>query len=184
MFAFVSNEYSGIVYSKLQVKVLSRLYSYPVVQFCNTEQECREFIKRHPRFVYSGLKKAGWKKTTAYIRVEYFIADETIYANLYTDHFGFVQLKIVNNHNILQSATYDMIKLKISNVNVNDDSITSHCNSIMYILSLMSPIINVQIKVPDLSIYLALTEYTGNNAAIKNVRNYLKTRVGKVALLL
>ena len=184
MFAFVSNEYSGIVYSKQQVKVLSRLYTYTVAQFCTTEQEARDFIKRNPRHVYSHMKSAGWKKTTAYIRVEYFIADETIYANLYTDHFGFVQLKIVNNPNILQSATYDLIKLKIPYVNVRDESITSHCAAIIHILSLMSPIINVQIKVPDISIYMALTEYSGRNATIKNTQKYLKSRIGKVALLL
>ena len=183
MFAFVSNEYSGIVYSKQHVKVLSNIYTYPVVQYCRTEAECRDFIRRHPRFAYSGGKKAGWKKTTAYIRIEYFIADQTIYANLYTDHFGFVQLKLLNK-NILQSATYDMIKLKIPYVNVEDESITSHCIAIQNIINLLSPIVNVQVKVPDLSVYLALTEYTGNNTTIMRIKKSLSNRVGKVALLL
>ena len=183
MFAFVSNEYSGIVYSKQHLSVLSNLYTYPVVQYCRSEEECRDFIARHPRHNYSGLKRAGWKKSTAYIRIEYFVADEVIYANLYTDHFGFVQLAI-EDKNVLQSATYDLIKLKISNVNVHDDSITSHCSAIANILSRLSPIINVQIKVPDISVYLALTEYDGRNTAIKNVKKTLSTRIGKVALLL
>lgn len=183
MFAFVSNEYSGIVYSKQQLKVLSRIYSYPIFQYCRTENECRDFIKRHPRFAYSGNKKAGWKKSTAYIRIEYFIADETIYANLYTDHFGFVQLSL-RDKRILQSATYDLIKLKIPRVNVNDESITSHCSAIVYIVSQLSPIINVQIKVPDISVYLALTEYDGRNSSIIKAKKYLNGRIGKVALLL
>lgn len=183
MFAFVSNEYQGVVHSKQHLKILSDIYTFPISQYCNTEEECRDFIKRHPRKVYSNEKKHGWKKTTAYIRIEYFISDKTIYANLYTDHFGFVQLNI-KNKNILQSATYDMIKLKIPYVNVNDDSISSHCIAIQYILSLMSPIINVQVKVPDLSVFLALTEYTGNNSVLNRIRSYLGNRVGKVALLL
>lgn len=183
MFAFVSNEYSGIVHSKLHLNLMSSIYTYPISQYCLTEEECRDFIKRHPRKVYSNGKKFGWKKTTAYIRIEYFIANNTIYANLYTDHFGFVQLNIAD-HNILQSATYDMIKLKIPNVNLSDESITSHCSAIQYIVSLMSPIINVQVKVPDLSVYLALTEYSGHNSTINRIRSSLNTRVGKVALLL
>lgn len=184
MFAFVSNEYQGILYDKQHVKLLSSIYSYPKVQYCRTEEECRDFIRKNPRHLYGdGKKKAGWKKDTAYIRVEYFVDDQTIYANLYTDHFGYVLLNI-RDPNILQSASYDMIKLKISNVNVNDTSISSHCVAIQYIVQLLSPIVNVQIIVPDLSIYLALTEYTGRNAAIKRTKQLLNNRIGKVALLL
>lgn len=185
MFAFVSNEYQGIVYSKQHVQVLSSIYSYPVVQYCRTEEECRDYISRHPRKVFDSdaNKRAGWKKTTAYIRIEYFVGEETIYANLYTDHFGYIMLNL-RDKNVLQQAEYDMIKLKIRNVNVHDESIVSHCVAIQYILQLLSPIINVQIVVPDLSIYLALTEYTGRNVSIIRIRQLLKTRVGKVALLL
>ena len=184
MFAFISNEYHGIVYSKDQLRLLSSVYSYPKVQYCKTEKECLDFIARNKRSYNKRRKKLfGWVETTAYIRIEYFISDHTIFANLYTDHFGFVVLNITEP-NVIQSASYDLIKLKISNVNVMDNSITSHCVAIQYILHLLSSIINVQIIVPDISVYLALTEYTGRNAAIQRSKHLLSNRLGKVVLLL
>ena len=185
MFAFVSNEYQGIVHSRQHLEILKQVYSYPVSQLCNTEEECWDFIQRHPRRVYDNeyTKKAGWKHSTAYVRIEYYVDTETVYANIYTDHFGHIQLNI-KDPNVLQSPTYDTIKLKIKNVNVRDDSITSHCIAIQYIVQLMSPIVNIQLVIPDVSIFLALTAYTGKNAAIKRVGNFLNSRIGKVALIL
>lgn len=183
MFAFVSNEYQGIVYSKEHAKILSGIYSNPKVQYCRTAEECRDFIKRNPRYVYDAGKKYGWKKNTAYIRVEYFISDETIYANLYTDHFGFVYLNIKST-NMIQSVTYDLIKLKIMNVNVHDESITSHCIAVKSIINVLNPIINVQVIVPDVSVFLALTEYSGPNSTITDIQKNIEARIGKVALLL
>lgn len=186
MFAFVSNEYQGVVYSKQHLKVLKDLYSYPIAQFCKTEEEARQFIEKHPRKFYSGdaYKKAGWTKKTGYIRIEYYIDNNNIYANMYTDHFGFVKLNLEFNPNVIQDAQYDRIKVKIKNVRLNNDSITSHCSAVSYLCNLLNPAINVQIIVPDISIYLALTEYKGNNAVINRITNELSSRIGKVAFVL
>ena len=186
MYAFVSNEYRGIVHSRQNVYILTKVYSFPIVQYCRTEQEALDFIQRHPRQVFESdiYKKAGWVKSTSYIRAEYFISDENIYVNLYTDKFGFIKLNLDNKDNVIQDAQYDRIKVKIKNVCVRDESIISNCIAVNNIISLFDDIVNLQIIVPDISVYLALTAYTGNNSTIKRIQNKLEERIGKVALLL
>lgn len=184
MYAFVSNEYQGIIYSRTVAQVLADIYSYPVIQYVKTAEEGYDFIrKKNRKFYINDTKQAGWKETTAYLRIEYFVGDDTVYANIYTDHFGYVYLNIRDSSDIKQSVTYDMIKVKLTGRRMRDQSITSHCQAIQNVLHLFSPIINVQIVVPDISVYLALTRYTGKSSAIRMARRELDTRIGKVMLV-
>ena len=184
MYAFVSNEYQGIVHSRVVAQVLADIYSYPVIQYVKTVEDGYEFIKKKNRkFYINDTKQAGWKETTAYLRIEYFVSDDTVYANIYTDHFGYVYLNVKDDKNVKQSVTYDMIKVKLTGRKMRDQSITSHCQAIQNVLHLFSTIINVQIVVQDISVYLALTRYTGRSNAIRMARRELDTRIGKVMLV-
>lgn len=184
MYAFVSNEYQGIVHSRTVAQVLADIYSYPVIQYVRTPEEGYDFIKRKNRkFYINDTKQAGWKESTAYLRIEYFVAEDTVYANIYTDHFGYVYLNLKGKKDVKQSVTYDLIKVKLTGRRLREDSISSHCLAIQNVLHLFSPIINVQIVLPDISVYLALTRYTGRNGVIRGARRELDTRIGKVMLI-
>ena len=184
MWAFVSNEFQGIVKTKDTLKVYCLIYSYPSYKKVQDEKSAYEFINSKQRGFYGGLSKnMAWIKDSGHIRIEYFIQDNSVYANLYTDKFGYVYLSS-KKRNIKQSVSFDLIKLKMENMMLQDNSIQSHCFAIMSILNLFSGFINVVIRVPDISVYLALTQYTGNNRSIRMVQNELRCREGKVALVL
>jgi hypothetical protein len=184
MWAFVSNEFQGIVKTKDTLKLYSAIYSYPAFKKVRDEREAHEYIAEKKRSFFSGSSRnMAWIKESGHIRMEYFIQDNSVYANLYTDKFGYVYLSN-KRRNMRQTVTYDLIKVKLENMMLKDDSIQSHCYAIMSILNLFSGFINVVIIVPDLSVFLALTQYTGKNKSIRMVQEELKCREGRVALVL
>ena len=184
MWAFVSNEYQGIVKTKDTLKIYCLIYSYPSYKRVPDEKAGYEYIASKKRSFYHGLSKnMSWVKDSGHIRMEYFIQDNSVYANLYTDKFGYVYLSN-KRRNMKQTVSFDLIKVKLENMMLKDNSIQSHCYAIMSILNLFSGFINVVIVVPDLSVFLALTQYTGKNKSVRMVQEELKCREGKVALVL
>ena len=184
MWAFVSNEYQGIVKSKQTLQLYKTIYSYPTYIKVDNEKDALEYINSKQRNFYQGISKnMAWLKDSGHIRIEYFISDKSVYANLHTDRFGYVYLS-ERKRNVKQTVTFDLIKVKLENMMLENDSIQNHCHAIMSILGLFSGFINVVIVVPDLSIFLALTQYTGKNKSIKMVQDELRCREGKVALVL
>lgn len=184
MYAFISDEYQCVLHDKQKIQVLKKIYTRPVVKMFATARECEEYILSHPRKMYLNKgQRSGWSPKAAYMRVECFVDVDTIYANVYTDHFGYVYPNI-KKPNVIYSATYDLIKIKMTGVHVKPGSITSQCLAIYNIVSLFNDIINMQVVVPDISVYLALTAYSGRNPAINRIRDGLNGRIGKVALIL
>lgn len=184
MWAFVSNEFQGIVKTRDTLRLYSTIYSYPTYKKVADEKEAYKFIASKKRKFYHGLSKdLSWIKDSGHIRIEYFIQDNSVYANLYTDKFGYVYLSN-KRRNMKQTVSYDLIKVKLENMMISENSIQGNCFAIMSILNLFSSFINVVIVIPDLSVYLALTQYTGKNRSVRMIQDELKCREGKVALVL
>ena len=93
MWAFVSNEFQGIVKTKYTLKLYSAIYSYPAFKKVRDEREAHEYIAEKKRSFFSGSSRnMAWIKESGHIRMEYFFQDNSVYANLYTDKFGYVYL--------------------------------------------------------------------------------------------
>lgn len=178
MYAFVSNEYRAIIYTQRQLDFLCSVYSYPKFKKVETAKEAREFFTANDReFFTPSLKQYGKVEDIGYISVQYFIDGNNIYVNTFTEHFGFIKLSNLPS-NVKQDASYDLLKIKICNVVLDDSLIAHHCIAINNILTLFDPYVNIELILPDVSIYLACTKYKGRNFGIKNLQGTLQSRMG------
>lgn len=178
MYAFVSNEYRSIVKTQRQLDFLCSVYSYPKFKKVNTTAEAREFFSANDRkFFTPSLNQYGKVEDLGYISIQYFIDRNNVYVNVYTKHFGFIKLTELPK-NVKQDSSYDLLKLKICNVVLNDAVIAHHCTAIRSILSLFDSNINVELILPDISVYLACTKYKGKNFSIRNLQGILQSRMG------
>lgn len=184
MWAFVSNEWQGIIYSRNTLQLYRDLYTAVSYTKIADEDEGNKFIRNKQRkFIFGYGTDTRWLKTQSYLRVEYFVLDGQILVNIYTDKFGYIALAETRN-NVVQSVSYDCIRVKIFNVNLRQNSIQDNCLAALSILNLFNPMINVLLIAPDLSVYLALTCYKGYNKVICNTASRMKSREGKLVIQL
>lgn len=180
MYAFVSNEYRSIVYSTRQLDFLLSVYSYPQFKKVSTVAEAKAFFNQCNReFIKAGRNKYNRQSNIGYITIEYFIDGKNIYLNVKTNHFGFIKLYNLPDY-IKQDASYDLLKLKICNVNLDNDLIAHHCIAIANALRLFDKSISIELVLPDLSVYLACTKYKGKNYAIKKCQDEINGRLGNI----
>ena len=180
MYAFVSNEYKAVVYTQRQLDFLLSVYTYPQFKkVLNLEEAQKFFNSCNRQFIETGITKYGRDSDISYIRIEYFIDGKNIYVNVDTSHFGFIKLCDLPK-NVKQDSTYDLLKIKICNVVLDDSLIGHHCTAISNILSLFDKYINIELVLPDISVFLAVTKYDGKNFTIKRTQRTLKGRTGKV----
>ena len=180
MYAFVSNEYRAIVYSQRQLDFLLGVYSYPQFRKVETIADAKKFFNSCNReFLETNLNKYGRNQNIGYVSIEYFIDNNNIYVNIDTRHFGFIKLMDLPA-NVKQDSSYDLIKLKICNVALDDDLIAHHCVALQNILSLLDDYLNVEIILPDISVYLACEKYKGKNFMINRFQGAVAQRPGQV----
>lgn len=178
MYAFVSNEYRAVIHTRRQLDFLCSVYSYPKFKMVDTMEEANAFFAANSRLFYKpSLNQFGKVENIGYISIEYFIDGKNIYANVFTKNFGFIKLSSLPS-NVKQDATYDLLKLKICNVVLDDSLIAHHCTAISNILSLFDLYINIELILPDISVYLACSKYKGNNFSIKNLQRAINSRMG------
>ncbi len=180
MYAFISNEYRTTVNSQRQLDFLLSIYSYPKFKKCDSMVEARQWFAEQDRaFIKNTDIKYGHKDNAAYVSIEYFIADNNVYYNVRTDNFGYIRFYDLPD-NVKQSVSYDLIKLKLCNIVLNDVMISHHCIAIENILKILGPYMNVELVLPDISVYLACVKYTGKNFAIRRVKRVIGERLGEV----
>lgn len=178
MYAFVSNEYRTIVHTQRQLDFLCSIYSYPKFKMVENVAEAKKFFNSNIReFFTPSLNQYGKVKDIGYISVQYFIDGNNIYLNVYTKHFGFIKMSDLPS-NIKQDSSYDLLKMKICNINLDNSQISHHCVAITHILQIFGDYINIELILPDVSVYLACTKYKGRNFGIKRLQSMLNTRMG------
>lgn len=182
MYAFISNEYKTIVKTASQLDILCSLFSYP--KFCkvNSTDEARLFFAENDRTEIKNAlqkKKYGKRDKAGYITVDYYIANNSIFCNVDTKHFGFIRLRNVPS-NVAVESSYSNMRLKFKNIILDDRLIAHHCLAISNILRFYGEEINIEIILPDISVYLAIVKYTGSNFIIKNIQSLVKSRKGAI----
>lgn len=180
MFAFVSNEYRAVVKTQTQLNFLLSIYSYPTFKKVNTYDEAHQFFKEHERkWIDNSIKIFGKKQSKiGYISIEYFIDNENIYYNIYTNRFGNIRFNLPES--IKYTIDGSLLKIKVENHNLSNAYIAHHCTAISYILKVVGKFINVDLILPNISVYMALTKYTGKNFSIKNAQRDINNHLGNV----
>ena len=177
MFAVVANGIQTICKTQRALGTIIALYPYPKFQKCSTYEEAREWIRKHSR-TFTSLKRERYGDVgyCGYARIEYFIVNGFSYYNIYTRRVG--QLRIDSSEYIHVDNRRNLIKVKITDTMLDDDLIQHHVIAITRILKLLGGFVDVDVVVPDVSIYLALTKYSGNDYVIRSFQRLQQSRLG------
>lgn len=171
------------VFSRWQdVEQLCALYPYPKFRKFQTEAECWEYVKRHTlKRVYTNLNKYGDTFDNLYVSMDYFICDNKVCYNFRTKKIGYLVIES-SDPNVKCVNRNGVIKVTLNNIQLNDDLIVSHLIAIWHGLRIIGDYVDVDVKVPDHSIFYALMTYKGKNRSINRVKDFIDNRFAKVSV--
>ena len=180
MYAIVANGIQTIVKTQEQLDIIISLFPYPKFQKVFSEKEGREWISRHSRIDYSKeFRNYGETAKKGFAEIDYFIDGNNIYYNVKTEKLGFIRVE--REDGVLIDSRPELLKIKVVNVALDDLKIAHHCIAIQRLLLMLGEYVEVTFNIPDMSVYLAVTKYTGNNFVIKRTQDLIKKRLGAVS---
>lgn len=182
MYAVVAPELKGIYEDPKVIDRILALYPYTKFRKFSTEEECWAFLERYENnHSIEEIKDFGDTFNNHHVVMEYFIRNPNIYYNFDTSNLG--TLRIVKDTAVIENRT-NLVKAMLPNVAVDPNSISGHIIAIYSGIKLLGDFIDVEVVVPDHSIFYAIRSYTGSNRPIARLRDYLKVRLGKVSVTL
>lgn len=183
MYAVVAPGISGIYYDWKQVERVHALYPFAKWSKCYNEQEAREFIKRNTsKHVVKQLYNYGDTLKDLYVDAKYRIGKDCLYIVYDTSRVGL--LRINRDDLIIEYKGYK-IYIKVENTFLSDTTIASHMSAIHTILNIIGPYVDVNITLPNFSIFYALTSYKGKRSrSISLTQELIDRRLCKVAYTL
>lgn len=180
MFAVVANGIQTICRTQRQLSSIIAVYPYPKFQKCATEEEAREWLRKNARSINSAIyDKYGNTSVWGFAQIEYFISQNNIYYNIDTRKLGVIRVRPASDVKV--DARQELVKVKVCNVRLDDNLIESHVVAVRRILKILGEYADVDIIVPDISIYLAATKYTGKNYMVRGLQQDIQNRLGAVS---
>lgn len=181
VFAVIASGIQTICKTMRQVDTIVALYPYPKFKKVRDEVEARVWLRENTRKMNClTFSKYGSTATAGYARIEYFISNNEIFYNIDTRKVGYI--KVLASEEVSVDARATILKVKVRNVCLDNSMIAHHIIAIKRILKILGEYIDVDITVPDVSIFLALTRYTGNNYLIKGIQRDIEVRLGAVSI--
>jgi hypothetical protein len=113
--------------------------------------------------------------------MEYFICEDKVCYNIRTKKIGYIAIES-NDENVTITNRNGIIKVTLNNIHLNDDIISNHLIAIWHGLKILGDFIDVDVKVPDHSVFYALMTYKGSNRTINKVRSFISDRFAKVSV--
>lgn len=164
------------------VERIKSLYPYPKFRKFNTDEAAWEFVRRNKnKHEFSSVYKYGDTFDNLCISMEYFIGKDSIYFNFRTSKIGYI--KIISDRAEVENRA-NIITATIKNIELNNEMITSHLITIYHGLQLIGDFIDVDVTVPDHSIFYTLMTYNGNSRVINRVLEQIRNRKGKLSVSL
>ena len=149
-----------------------------------TEEQAWNFVQTHKRKnAYFGLNKYGDTFVSPYLTMSYLMWKDNIYLTYNIEHFGRVQLEAPDSVLVRYGAKVITAKTSLG-YELQRNLILHHLASITYGVSLLGDFVDVDIIVPNHSIYYALTIYSGQNAEILKYKKQLQSRMGEFSVTL
>lgn len=165
-----------------EVQRISILYPYARYRKFKTEEECWEYVKRYTtRRVYHDISKYGETFNRHYVTMEYFIRADKVYYNFFTKKLGYIAI-VSEDANVEVINRTGNIKVILKNIYLDDNIISNHLIAIWHGLRIIGDLIDVDVRVPDHSIFYALMTYNGKTRSINRVRTYIDERLAKVSV--
>lgn len=181
MYAVVAPGYQGIHPEIVEVKELLKIMPYLQFSKVKDEEEGFAYIRSHQTHRrLESVRDYGSTFPLCHVVMEYIIGlDGNLYYNFDTSKFGYV--RIVNDKAVLDQRP-DRISAMLDNYVVDRNRISSHLVAIKAGLELIGELVDVEVLIPDYSIFYALRSYTGSNRFIKKIHKYLDERAGEVSI--
>lgn len=181
MFAIVANGYQGICKTQRQLDAIIAIYPYPKFRKFHTTEEARQWIRMNQRSIQNtDIVNYGDTSSAGYATVKYQIRKDEVLYEVDTRLLGFV--KIQQTDKVLVEARPRSLVVRYLGLALNDDLIMHHIIAIRNIMRFMGGFVDLDICVPDISIYLALTKYRGKNYMLKSAQHDMAKRLGAVAI--
>lgn len=166
-----------------EVKRIITLYPYAKVRSFRTETEAWNFVRRNlNNYELLKLTKYGDTFDEMFVRMEYFIGKDSLFYNYDTSKLGSA-IRIVNSKAIIEQTVNSAV-VEIPGLSVNPNLIYGHIIAIYHGLDVIGDFVDVDVVVPDHSIFYALNSYTGNNRVLNRVLTRIKSRLGHLSISL
>ena len=182
MYAVVGPGVKGVYREIRDVNNILLIYPYAKFRKFQTERECWDYIHSHtPRRMLESITSFGRAFPVCRVIMTYYIHGERTYYNFNTKFFGTLRLtKPVDEIDIRA----DRISACVNTPGLDNMSISSHLLAIQYGLILLGRLTDVEVIVPDHSIFYAIRSYTGTHGAPKRLREFIEGREGQVSVTL
>lgn len=180
MYAVVAPGLKGIYEDPKVVDRILALYPYTKFRKFRTEEECWAFLARHENnHELTSMHNFGDTFDRHRVIMEYIIKSPNLYFNYDTHMLG--TLRLTSERAVIENRT-NLVKAMIPNVIVDAAMIGGHIIAIYNGIKLLGNFIDVEVVVPDYSIFYAMRSYSGNDRVIRRLRDYIDTRLGKVSV--
>lgn len=180
MYAVIASGVVRVVGTAEEVNILRAIYPYAKTHYAKTMEEAQQWIAMNSRRKYdTRVQKYGSTAWSRFIQITYFIADGSIFYNLDLTKFG--RTRIDFEEGILVDNRPNFIKVKVLNTQLDNMLIQHHAIAVKRILTILGNYCDVDIVVPDMSVYIALTDYSGRDRILKSVKALIKERLGGVS---
>lgn len=165
MYAFVSNEWKGIIHSAKQLERYKMIYSYPKFVKVNSEEEGLAFIKSNSiEYIKYNYTIKERKSNGMFAEVSYAIAEDKVYVNIDVSRVGNVRMCDISLFDDAPiTTTGNKIKYILPICGLHDWSISNHVLAIEAILNSLNKYINISIVCPDISVYLKVRYLLSSN---------------------
>lgn len=181
MYAFVASGIQTVVRTPGQLESLIAVYPYPKFAKVANEDEARAWIRAHQRIDYGyNIDNYGDTANYGYVDAEYKILTDSVKYHISTDKLGYIRVE--SSEVVLVDSRQDSLNIVVKGLKLNNDLIAHHVIAIQRLLNIMGEYVDVNVHVPDMSIYLALTKYTGKHPIITSTQKFVKARLGGFAI--
>ena len=155
-----------------------------IVPYCSyrkfdTSQEAWNFINSRRQFKFDNyLRKYGDTFDSPYISLKYIIYGDTAYYTIKTEKFGNIRIDIPDLY-IKYKANTILIKKDFDYLDNN--SILDHIKVIGAGIALFGEFIDIDVVVPDNSIFYACFSYNGESEVIRKYREVIDNRMARIS---
>ncbi len=181
MYAVVVPGFSCIYETWAEVERIKALYFYPKFAKVRTEEEAQEFIRRNRmRHYITDVYNYGDVMKDLHVKAWYKIGNNCVFYKINTKKLGHVKMHVEDD--ALVEYHGDDIYIRLNNIKLSPKAINSHLAAIYNLLLNIGRYVDVQLYLPNFSIYYALTNYSGQKSKqIPMVKQLIEDREGNVS---
>ena len=180
MYAVVAPGLKGVYYNYTEVERILALYPYTKFRKFRTEEECWAFINRNTtKRTFGVVNTYGDVFSNFYVTMSYFIQKDRILFSYDTSRVGYIRIE---DPKLIIENGRDYINVIMNNIFLDNSTIMGHMIAIYQGVNTLGDFLDVNIIVPDHSVFYALNSYSGKNRIILKTRNYLKERTARYAV--